>query len=322
MRYGMVHQAHDLKPGPQVNLHDVLAGLHKPQRELPSKYLYDERGADLFERICQLDDYYPTRTEASIIHANIDEVAHHLGPRLALVEYGSGNCEKVRYLLDHLDDPVAYIPIDISREQLLHVTDQLASDYPDLDVQPVCADYLSVFDLPSSGCRPRRRCVYFPGSTIGNVEPAPAQHFLERIRGVCGDSGALLIGVDLQKDPAVLHHAYNDREGVTAAFNLNLLERINRELGCDFQPAAFYHYAFYNPVEGRIEMHLISRQDQTVHVGDEAIPIAAGESIWTESSYKYTLDAFARLAAAAGFRTEKVWLDQQQWFSVQYLVPD
>ncbi len=318
----LVHRAYDLEPGRESLLREALAGLRRPQKELPTKYLYDERGAGLFDRICKLEDYYITRTEASIMEASIGEIAKCLGRLVALVEYGSGNCKKVRHLLDHLDDPVAYIPIDISREQLLHVAEQLASDYPDLEVQPVCADYLSVLDLPASKRPARRRCVYFPGSTIGNFEPAAAQFFFKHIRGVCGRTGALLIGVDLQKDPAVLHRAYNDREGITAAFNLNVLERMNRELGCDFQPARFYHYAFYNPGQGRIEMHLISRHAQTVRVGDEAIPIAAGESIWTESSYKYTLDGFARLAAAGGFKTEGVWLDDQQWFSVQYLVPD
>ena len=312
--------SYNFKPGRESFLAEVLIGLHKPQKELPSKYFYDERGSHLFERICQLKEYYIPRIEVSIMQAHIREMAELIGPHVLLIEYGCGNCEKVRFLIDHLHDPVAYIPIDISQEQLLHVTKELASIYPRLQVLPVCADYTSSFELPIPRQSSKRIVVYFPGSTISNFDPIPAKHFLEQVANLCGSDGALLIGVDLKKDPAVLHSAYDDNEGITAAFNLNLLERINRELDCDFQLDGFQHYAFYNSRESRVEMHLISQRDQAVHMNRETISFARGESIWTESSYKYNLDEFEQMATAAGFRVERVWGDERQWFSVQYLV--
>jgi len=313
-------KSYEFKPGRECFLTEILIGLRKLQKELPSKYFYDERGSHLFERICELEEYYIPRTETSIMQAHIKEIAELIGPHVLLIEYGSGNCEKVRFLLDHLHDPVAYVPIDISLEQLLYVTKELASEYPKLEVHPVCADYLSSFNLPEPKRPSERVVVYFPGSTIGNFDPIPAKHFLEHVANVCGTAGALLIGVDLKKDPAVLHSAYNDKEGITAAFNLNLLQRINRELDCDFQIEWFQHYAFYNPRKSRVEMHLISQRDQAVHLKMETISFTSGESIWTESSYKYNLDEFERMAAAAGFKVERVLMDERQWFSVQYLV--
>ena len=312
--------SYDFKPGCESFLAEVLTGLRKPQKELPSKYFYDERGSHLFERICELEEYYIPRTETSIMQAHIKEIAELIGPRVLLVEYGSGNSKKVRFLLDQLHEPTAYIPIDISWEQLLRVKKELTSEYPELEVHPVCADFLSSFDLPVPNWPAERVVVYFPGSTIGNFDPIPAKHFLEHVASVCGTAGALLIGVDLKKDPAVLHSAYNDRDGVTALFNLNLLERINRELNCDFKLDWFQHYAFYNPRESRIEMHLISQREQAVHLNGETISFSRGESIWTENSYKYNLDKFERIAAAAGFKAERVWVDERRWFSVQYLV--
>ncbi|MFC2048254.1 L-histidine N(alpha)-methyltransferase [Chloroflexota bacterium] len=312
--------SHDCKPGRERFLAEVLSGLRKPQKELPSKYFYDERGSYLFEHICKLDEYYIPRTEASIMQAHIEEMAELIGAHILLVEYGSGNCEKVRFLLNHLHDPVAYVPIDISREQLLYVTKELASGYPKLEVLPVCADYVSSLELPVPKRTGERVVVYFPGSTIGNFDPIPAKNFLEHVAKVCGPGGAMLIGVDLKKDTAVLHNAYNDKKGITAVFNLNLLDRINRELNCDFQLEWFQHYAFYNPRESRIEMHLLSRREQTVHLNGVAIPFAKGESIWTESSYKFNLDDFEQVAITAGFKVERVWTDEQQWFSIQYLV--
>jgi dimethylhistidine N-methyltransferase len=311
--------SYDFKPRLGSFLAEVLIGLRKPQKELPSKYFYDERGSQLFERICGLKEYYITRVEASIMEAHIKEMVELIGPRVLVIEHGCGNCEKVRFLMDHLHDPVAFIPIDISQEQLLQVAKELDSVYPQLQVLPVCADYTSSFELPVPKQESKRTVVYFPGSTISNFDPIPAKHFLEHIAGLCGSGGALLIGVDLKKDPAVLHNAYNDREGLTAAFNLNLLARINRELGCDFQLDGFEHYAFYNPRESRVEMHLVSKKGQVVHIEGKTISFAKGESIWTENSYKYNLDEFEQMAAAAGFRVERVWVDEQQWFSVQYL---
>ncbi len=313
-------QIHDFKPEREHFRTEVLNGLRRAQKELPSKYFYDERGSYLYERICSLDEYYPPRTEIAIMKTYIKEIVELLGPNIRLIEYGCGNCVKTRILLDHLPDISIYVPIDISVEQLRHVSQELISHYSGLEVLPVCADYTSNFKLPAPKRPGNRTVVYFPGSTIGNFDPASAKNFLEHIASVCGPGGALLIGVDLKKDPNMLHRAYNDREGVTAAFNLNLLERINRELNGDFQLDSFQHYAFYNPGESRIEMHLVSLRDQIVHLGDLIITFTKYESIWTESSYKYNLDDFKQLAANAGFKVEKVWTDEWQWFSVQYLV--
>lgn len=311
---------HDFKPAREQFRTDVLSGLQKQPKELPCKYFYDDQGSRLYERICQLDEYYIPRTEVAIMESNIKEIVELLGPMVLLIEYGSGSSVKTRILQDHLHEPAAYVPIDISREQLLRVTKQLALDYPGLEVLPVCADYTSSFELPTPKRPSERVVIYFPGSSIGNFNPARAKLFLKQIAMTCGPGGGLLIGVDLKKDPVVLHRAYNDAQGVTSAFNLNLLERINRELGCDFQPGFFEHYAFYNPREGRVEMHLISLKDHTVHLDDVAISFAKGETIWTESSYKYNLDEFEQMAAAAGLKVEYVWTDEQQWFSIQYLV--
>ncbi len=299
---------------------EVLSGLRKTPKELPTKYLYDARGAELYERICALEEYYPPRTEIAIMKAHIGEIVALMGPNIRLIEYGCGNCAKTRILLDSLPDVATYVPIDISMEQLRRVSQELDSHYQELKILPVCADYTGEFELPAPQRPGERTAVYYPGSTIGNFGPEAARDFLRQIAATCGPGGVLLIGVDLKKDPAVLHRAYNDREGVTAAFNLNLLARINRELGGDFDLEAFRHYAFYNPVAGRMEMHLVSLREQTAHIGDESVSLAQGESIWTESSYKFSLDGFAALAGEAGFRVEKVWTDARQWFSVQYLV--
>lgn len=309
----------EVSPGVERFRAEVLYGLQKSQKELPSKYFYDEKGADLFELICSLDEYYIPRTEAEIMEDCIDEIVDLIGPCAFVVEYGSGSCEKVRILLDNLIDPAGYAPIDISRRQLVDASRQLTSDYPDLEVLPVCADYSSSFDLPVPGGYCSRTVVYFPGSTISNFDPVPAVWFLEHVAAVCSEHGGLLMGVDLKKDVNILNRAYNDSQGVTAAFNLNLLERINRELGTDFDLDAFEHYAFYHPGKNRIEMHLVSMKEQEVHLDNVRIPFQKGESIWTESSYKFNLDEFEQMAARAGFRVKRVWTDRQNWFSVQYL---
>lgn len=299
---------------------EVLNGLRKTPKELPTKYLYDARGAELYERICALEEYYPPRTEIAIMRAHIGEIVALMGPNVRLIEYGCGNCAKTRILLDSLPDVATYVPIDISMEQLRRVSQELDSHYKELKILPVCADYTGEFELPAPQRPGERTVVYYPGSTIGNFGPGAARDFLRHIAATGGPGGVLLIGVDLKKDPAVLHRAYNDGEGVTTAFNLNLLARINRELDGDFDLEAFRHYAFYNPVAGRMEMHLVSLREQTAHIGDESVSLAQGESIWTESSYKFSLGGFAALAGEAGFRVEKVWTDARQWFSVQYLV--
>jgi dimethylhistidine N-methyltransferase len=319
-RVGRRLRWHDVKPGRERFLADVLAGLGKQPKELPCKYFYDERGSRLYERICSLDEYYIPRTEASIMGANIGEIARLIGGRVRLIEYGCGNCEKVRFLLDYLEDPVAYVPIDISREQLRRVAGELSASYPELEILPVCADYSRRFDLPASSRESQRAVVYFPGSTISNFAPLRARQFLEQMAEVCGPGGGMLIGVDLKKDLKVLNRAYNDSQGVTAAFNLNVLERINRELGADFRPEHFEHYAFYNYSQGRVEMHLVSRKDQTVHLDNTTVTFAKGETIWTESSYKYDLEQFERMAEEAGWQVARAWTDDRQWFSVQYLV--
>ena len=313
-------QPQDSNPGHDYFRTEVISGLQKPQKELPCKYFYDERGSLLYERICNLDEYYLPRIEMTIMESHIEEMAELLKRHILLIEYGSGNCTKTRTLLDNLHDLAVYVPVDICREQLLQVTKELTSAYPQLKISPVCADFTHDFELPTANQPFHQRIVYFPGSTIGNFEPAQAKRLLENIARICTPDGGLLIGVDLKKDPAVLHRAYNDKQGITAAFNLNLLERINRELDCDFQLDCFKHYAFYNPRESRVEMHLISMGSQIVHLDDVTIPFARGESIWTESSYKYTLNEFERMAATAGFKVDHVWTDEQQWFSIHYLV--
>ena len=310
----------DLRPDRNSFMQEVLAGLSKERKKLPCKYFYDERGSLLFEIICTMDEYYIPYVEMEIMETRIDDIVDHLGRNVLLVEYGCGDCRKTRFLLENLREMAAYVPIDISWDQLLRVTGELGSEYPALELLPVCADYTNHFELPTAEKPVDRRVVYFPGSTIGNFDPAEARRFLERISEVCGPGGALLIGVDLKKDPRILHSAYNDSRGVTADFNLNMLVRMNRELQSDFQLDQFEHYAFYNPQEGRVEMHLVSTKEQVVHLDGRAIHFAEGESIWTESSYKYGLAEFERLAAGAGFRVKRVWTDKRRWFSVQFLL--
>jgi dimethylhistidine N-methyltransferase len=302
-------------------LREVLHGLSQPNKRLPCKYFYDDAGAQLFERICELEEYYPTRCELHILRRHGRDIAARLGPGVAVIEYGSGSSRKTRLLLDRLHQPAAYLPVDLSGEQLRQTARSLARRYPHLPIHPVEADFTHAFSLPSLDLS-ARRVVYFSGSTIGNFEPPAAVELLAGIARLCGPAGALLIGVDLKKDPQILHAAYNDQQGVTATFNRNLLVRINRELAADFDPDAFDHYAFYNPIDGRIEMHLLSRSAQTIHVGGAAFGFRAGESICTEYSYKYSLADFADVAAGAGLRVRQVWLDKEERFSVQYLSVD
>jgi dimethylhistidine N-methyltransferase len=309
---------YDFEPQNDTFRSEVLQGLQRSKKELSSKYFYDERGSHLFEQICLLDEYYLTRTELHIMQEGVQEMASLLGPNCLLIEYGSGNSAKIRLLLDALETPVGYVPIDISKEHLVQAGMALASAYPDLEVLPVCADYMSAFEIPLPSRTAARRVVYYPGSTIGNLDPETASNLLKHMATIC-QGGGLLIGVDLKKDPVLLHRAYNDRQGVTEQFNKNLLVRINRELGGNFRLDQFGHYAFYNPIEGRIEMHLVSLKDQRVNIGDVEICFALGESIWTEKSYKHTLDGFASLAATAGFTVKHIWTDPQHFFSVQYL---
>lgn len=296
---------------------EVLRGLRREPKELPCKYFYDERGSRLFEEICELEEYYLTRTELAIIRRHVAAMAACLGPGCCLIEFGSGSSRKTRLLLDHMEAPAAYLPLDISETALEASARALAAEHPGLNVLSVCADFTHPFDLPELPAA--RRAVYFPGSTIGNFGPPEAGRLLRRIRRLCGRGGGLLIGYDLKKDTAVLEAAYNDRRGVTAEFNLNLLRHINRELGADFALDAFRHLAFYNAEQGRIEMHLVSTRPQTVRIGRARIDLAEGERIRTEYSYKYAVEEFSALAATAGLEPRQTWTDPARLFCVQYL---
>jgi len=311
-------ELHDVSPQREQFRADVVAGLRLARKQLPCKYFYDARGSELFDQICELPEYYLTRTELAILTRHADDICRNLGDNCLLIEFGSGSSTKTRIVLDHLVRPAAYVPIDISRSALLEASQQMCRRYPKLRVSPVCADYTKQLALPAIAAR--RNVVFFPGSTIGNFEPSEAMQFLRRARAMAGPASGLLIGVDLKKDPAVLHAAYNDAQNVTAEFNLNLLSRINRELNANFDVARFAHYAYFNPRLGRIEMHLLSLRDQAVRIGRERVGFKEGESIFTESSYKYTIADFEQLAVEAGYRLERAWLDEKRNFSVQYFV--
>jgi len=296
---------------------EVLRGLRGSPKTLPAKLFYDDTGARLFERICTLEEYYLTRTELEILNQHATDIAGYAGPRCALIEYGSGAGVKIRLLLDTLANPAAYVPIDISSQQLGRVADSLASDYPGVRIQPLCADYTAPLSLPTLP-HGARRLAFFPGSTIGNFHPTEAALFLQRVRRAVGPMGALVMGIDRRKRRETLHAAYNDAQGVTAAFNLNMLARLNREGGAHFDLSTFRHRAFFDPVASRIEMHLVSRRAQTVDVGGHLISFTRGESIWTESSYKYDHERLEQLALGGGFRIAKLWTDDAERFWVGF----
>lgn len=301
---------------------DVIAGLSQPQKALPPKYFYDAAGSALFERICRLGEYYPTRAEMQLTRAHLADIARFAGRGCELVEYGSGASLKTRLLLRALR-PSVYVPVDISEAALADAARRLAREFGWLHIFAVVGDFSQPLRLPVYRARDgRRRVVYFPGSTIGNLAVPEAQAFLAMSRAQVGAGGAMLIGVDLKKDASVLHAAYNDAPGVTARFNLNLLRRINRELGADFDLRRFRHYAFYNAPLGRIEMHLVSLARQSVRIGQHRFEFEPGETIHTENSYKYSAAEFRMLAAEAGFRAEKLWLDRRGLFSLHGLVGD
>jgi dimethylhistidine N-methyltransferase len=301
-------------------LDDVLTGLARPQKTLPPKYFYDARGCELFERICTLPEYYPTRTELAIMREHAGAMAKFLGPDCQLIEFGSGSSTKTRILIEQLQPPL-YLPIDIAGEALRAAAAELARVFPWLNINGVCADYTRPLTLPEFvGVPIRRKAVYFPGSTIGNFTPQDAIEFLKLARRMVGAGGALLIGVDLKKDKQVLDAAYDDAAGVTAAFNLNLLQRINRELGGDFQLRRFRHKAFYDEAKGWIEMHIESLAAQFVHVGGERFRFSAGETIHTEISCKYSVEEFQEVAQRAGFAPEQTWIDAAKLFSVHGMI--
>ena len=301
---------------------DVLDGLSREPKRLQCKYFYDERGSQLFDRITELPEYYLTRAEQVIMEAHGEEMAAQIGPGVMLVEFGSGSSTKTRILLDYLEDAVAYVPLDISEEHLLKTADSLRSSYPDLEVLPLVADFTQRFELPES-TRPRNHAaVYFPGSTIGNFTPENAQLMFATIAGILGPQGGLLIGIDLQKDPAIIEAAYNDSRKVTDEFNLNLLHRANRELGADFDVERFRHKAVYNEALGRVEIFIVSRDDQMVTIDGREFEFSAGEHVLTEYSYKYTIEGLAEMTAKAGFSLHKSWTDRDSLFAVLHLVAE
>ena len=293
-------------------LEDVVAGLSLPQKALPPKYFYDAIGSKLFEKICRLPEYYLTRAELSLTKANLSSIARFAGKGCELLEYGSGEGLKTRLLIRALR-PKAYLPVDISPSALEHAARRLSREFPWLRILPVCGDFSRPLDLPAAKAA---RVAYFPGSTIGNLTPEEAHGFLSRSRA---HARRMLIGTDLRKDANLLHAAYNDSRGVTAAFNLNLLARINRELGADFDLRRFSHYAFYSAAHGRIEMHLVSLQEQKIRIGAHRFAFERGESIHTENSYKYSVEGFRALAGAAGFEGKKTWIDRRGLFALHGL---
>ncbi|HEY9201258.1 MAG TPA: L-histidine N(alpha)-methyltransferase [Gammaproteobacteria bacterium] len=295
---------------------EVLAGLQRQPRQIPPKFFYDERGSELFDAICRTDEYYLTRTEQQLLQQHAAEIAELIGERCLLIEPGSGNSEKVRLLLDELK-PAAYLPMDISRDFLYQAAGQVALEYPWLQVHATCVDFTAPLSLPWCPAN-AQRLIFFPGSSIGNFDPQQAEQFLTNLKSVAGENGSLLIGVDLKKESAILNAAYNDAQGVTAAFNQNLLYRIQRELDAEIEPEQFSHHAFYNDQLGRIEMHLVSQQPQAICIGDEQFGFATDETIFTESSYKYTVQEFIELAARAGYVSRQVWTDEDNLFSLHY----
>ncbi len=310
----------DRHPDIEDTMQTVRRGLSAKPKKLPSRLFYDERGSALFESICEQPEYYLTRTEIAIMREHAADIAAALGPEVRLVEYGSGSGIKTRMLLEHLESPAAYVPVEISRSALMESVAALAVQFPDVPMQPVCADFTQPLRLPVALRSPRRTVIYFPGSTIGNFESKDALKILRQMRTEMSAGGGILIGVDLKKDTATIEAAYNDAAGVTRDFTLNMLVRLNREIGTDFDIDAFRHRARYNALAGRIETSLVSTTRQDVHLGRESFTFAENEAMQVEYSCKYSLDDFALMAEKAGLSVEKVWMDAERRFSVQYLV--
>ncbi len=306
----------DLAPAEAEFRDQVISGLAGKPRTLPSKFFYDERGSELFLKICEVPEYYITRTEMKLLDDRGPEIAAAVGAKVELIGLGTGAGTKTRLLLAHLKNPTAYLPVDISIEQLTISTAAFGREFPSLEILPVCADYLQPFDLPTPRHVPARKVVYFPGSTLGNLEPDCAEEFLQKIAELAGKNGMLLIGVDLKKARDVLERAYNDAAGVTAEFNLNLLERANRELDADFDLPQWRHHALYNEKAGRIEMHLISEVVQTVRVAGREFEFGPGEHIISEYSYKYSQPQLTEMAGRAGMQFREFWTDREQLFGL------
>lgn len=318
---------HDLAPGEDSFRDAVLAGLSAKPKSLPCKFFYDERGSALFEAICEVPEYYLTRTELSILETKAGAIGERIGPNCRLIELGSGASRKVRLLLQAMEQPLAYVPVDISRDFLREAAASIAADFPDVEVIAVCADYTRPFALPRITGPVGKTVGFFPGSTIGNFEPEAVVAFLTHVGKLLGPGAEMLIGADVKKDKAILDAAYNDAQGLNAAFNLNLLHRIKNELDSDIAIDSFAHVAFYNPDEGRVELYIKSLKDQTALVAGRRFSFAAGEMIHTENSYKYAISQFHALAARAGFRALDTWTDAEgtgaeDKFAVYYLRRD
>jgi dimethylhistidine N-methyltransferase len=310
---------HDLAPGEESFRDAVLAGLAQTPKALPCKFFYDTRGSALFEAICEVPEYYLTRAEMAILEIQAAAVVARIGPHCRLIELGSGASRKVRLLLEALDAPLAYVPVDISRDHLREAAATLAADFPELQVVAVCADYTRPFDLPNLPGPAGKRVGFFPGSTIGNFEPEGVVSFLAHCGHLLGPGAEMLIGADIKKDKRILDAAYNDAAGLNAAFNLNLLHRIARELDSDIDVERFEHLAFYNPEEGRVELYIRSLVAQSATIAGKQFDFSVGELIHTENSYKYSMSEFGDLAARAGFETLETWTDPAGLFGVYYL---
>jgi len=312
-------QLRDHHPAAEPLIADVLAGLRDDPKRISPMYFYDAAGSILFDRICELPEYYPTRTETRILEQHGDDIARSIGDDALLVEFGSGSSLKTRLLLDRLPTLAAYVPVDISRSHLMNAAQAISASYPDLEVMPVCADFTQPFALPAPRRPAERTVIFFPGSTIGNFDPPAALDLLKVMRRVAGPLGGLVVGTDLVKDPAVLVRAYDDAAGVTAEFNMNVLRRFNKEMGANFDLNQFRHRAIWNAESSRIEMHLVSRRRQRVRLAGETLAFEAGEHIVTEHCHKYTVPGFAAQAARARWEATAHWLDDRGYFSVNYL---
>ena len=311
---------YDLNPKASDFCNEVLLGLSKPQKAIPPKFFYDKYGSEIFDQICELEEYYPTRTEFALLRTHCKEMAELIGEKCLLIEYGSGSSQKVRIFLDVLKEPSAYMPIDISKEYMLNASEEISKVYPELDIISVCADYTQKLVIPLYDKKTvKTKVIFFPGTTIGNLEYSEAVELLNQSANIVSTGGGMLLGVDLKKDPQILHAAYNDSKNITADFNLNLLARINRELDANFDLSAFSHYAFYNPKKGRIEMHLVSLKKQVVSIKGQEFSFQIGESIHTENSDKFSIDEVQDLAEKCGFQLKQVWSDKDNFFSICYL---
>jgi dimethylhistidine N-methyltransferase len=314
-----VQPLYDFSPRSSDVLEEVLRGLTQKDKKLPPKLLYDKKGSDIFDEICDLPEYYPTRSEKEILTQNAFEIARLIGPDALILEPGAGVGEKIRLLLPYFDSPAGYVPIEISKETLMDMSSEIASIFPEVNLYPVCADMTQEFSLGDLQItEASKKVIFFPGSTIGNFTPSEASSFLRRMGKLVGKGGGLLIGVDMKKDFETLNRAYDDSQGVTASFNLNLLSRLNSEIHTDFNSDFFRHRAFYNSKLGRVEMHLESLRDQSVHINGNEVFFKRGETIHTESSYKYSLEEFTKLCESAGWSPVKNWQDQKSLFSVYY----